>query len=632
LSIDYEVDEDTRLVGFAPEKRSIFGNYYGIYGSRYDGFDWDDREDVCKPAYYHPGRFLCQNLISSNLGVIAKQNDDRSTMVLVTDILSGLPVSGAEVKLYDYQQQALATKSTDGNGRVVVETDYQPAFVTVNQGSDVGYLKLDYETNLSMSRFDVAGVAASGGIKGAFYSERGVWRPGDSVYLNFVLENRLLKLPPDYPISFELYDAQGRLRKQETARPAAGDIYPLYFNTDADDPTGNWRAVVQLGGQTFSKNLKIETVKPNRLKIDLDFNGQPLSAANRTVNLDADWLHGAPAKGLDADVQLQLRQSYASFDQWPGFYFQDPARRLYSDNNQMVFEGALNSEGEASFSMPNLGDRLPGLLTASFKTRVFEPGGNFSVDNIRTDYVPYTHLAGLRLPENRWGSHELIIGEETDLELAAIDPEGKGANDRELDVGVYRIEWRYWWQDNNDNVSRFNSSRHEQAIFTGSVTTSGGGKASLPVTVSDWGRYLVRVCDRASGHCAGGYFYAGSPDYADVDKSSASLLQLRADQENYATGERVKISIPASEGGMILVSLENSEGVLATEWIQAKSGENEYSFIADKRMLPTVYANVMLLQPHSQSINDRPIRMYGVMPIQIEDPTTHITPLIAAAD
>ena len=49
-------------------------------------------------------------------------------------------------------------------------------------------------------------------------------------------------------------------------------------------------------------------------------------------------------------------------------------------------------------------------------------------------------------------------------------------------------------------------------------------------------------------------------------------------------------------------------------------------------MAPNVYVNVSLLQPHAQTINDLPIRMYGVLPIIIEDKNTVLKPVINMAD
>ncbi|MEO9210815.1 MAG: alpha-2-macroglobulin family protein, partial [Ginsengibacter sp.] len=63
-------------------------------------------------------------------------------------------------------------------------------------------------------------------------------------------------------------------------------------------------------------------------------------------------------------------------------------------------------------------------------------------------------------------------------------------------------------------------------------------------------------------------------------------------------------------------------------WVDTKAGETIVTFKADKDMSPNIYANVSLLQPHSQTVNDLPIRMYGVIPILVEDKNTHLKPVI----
>ncbi|MEM7572943.1 MAG: MG2 domain-containing protein [Bacteroidota bacterium] len=631
ITNQYTVDDEPPLVGYEQDDRTFLNAYNGVYGYIRDA-DWDDRQDACHPYYYNSDRFVSRNLISSNLGVIAKRNEDRSTMVLVTDLITARPVNGAIVSLFDAQQQQLASLITDADGQVGTLTDYEPAYVIVKKDGDAGYLELESDNLLSMSKFNVSGVTARAGVKGAFYAERGVWRPGDRVYLNFVLEDRLAKLPPSYPLEFELVDSRGRSREKRSIRAEVGDIYPLHFDTDPDDPTGNWRAIVRIGGQTFYRTLKIETIKPNRLKIDLDFNDAPLSPRNRRVGLNAAYLHGAPARELGADVNWEVRADYSGFEDWPQYSWHDPARRQRNYTTNEIFDGQLDAEGNTSFEIPTLSEAMSGPMRAAFKTRVYEPGGNFSVDNISTDYRPYAVLAGLRLPRNRWGGKEMNRNQDNTIELATINPDGTAAGGRNLSVGVYRVDWRYWWQDNNDNVSRFNSTQHHQALSKGDVQTNGQGKANYTVRVSDWGRYLVRICDTQSGHCTGDYFYAGSPNRDGMDREAASILQLRTDKTEYANGEEVELTIPGSQGGMALVSLENSTGVVETHWLQMKSGENSFRFKADERMVPTVYANVTLVQPYEQTINDRPIRLYGVVGIGVVNPETRLEPTIATAE
>jgi uncharacterized protein YfaS (alpha-2-macroglobulin family) len=49
-------------------------------------------------------------------------------------------------------------------------------------------------------------------------------------------------------------------------------------------------------------------------------------------------------------------------------------------------------------------------------------------------------------------------------------------------------------------------------------------------------------------------------------------------------------------------------------------------------MAPNVYAYVSVIQPHAQSINDMPVRLYGVVPVMIEDPGSRLSPKIDVAD
>ena len=42
--------------------------------------------------------------------------------------------------------------------------------------------------------------------------------------------------------------------------------------------------------------------------------------------------------------------------------------------------------------------------------------------------------------------------------------------------------------------------------------------------------------------------------------------------------------------------------------------------------------NVTLLQPHAQTKNDLPIRLYGIIPIKVENPQTKLQPVLTMAD
>lgn len=620
--------------------RSIMDFYYGPDGYTGD-YDYEKRQDPCAREYYHSERFVQRNVISSNLGIIAKQGAGGEVWVAVTDLRTTDPISGAKVDLYDFQNQLIGQSSTDGQGLTTLTSKGQPFLAIVQKGRQRGYLRLADNDALPLTRFDVAGATAQKGLKGLLYAERGVWRPGDSIFLNFMLADPSQRLPAQYPISLELYNARGQLVERRTAARQVAGIYPLPLATRPDDPTGNWRVKVKAGGAVFERALKIETVKPNRLKIDLGFaDNQVLDPTGGSVatTLSAEWLTGNAGSNLRAVVEVELQNYVAQFSRFTNFSFQDPLTRLEQTGLRTIFEGQLDGAGKANISADLLsGTAAPGLLQANFRTRVFETGGDFSNDFQRVVYSPFPAYAGVAIPRNDYGEPQIAVGKSGQLRFAAVDAKGNPLAGRQLKAQLFRVEWRWWWDQDDNNMSSYNAGSTMVPLQTTTLTTNARGEATWRVTPKEWGRYLVRVSDEAGGHSGGDYLYVGYPWYdgsntEQVDREAAAMLNFRADKTKYQVGETVRLSIPGGKAGRMLIALENGSRIIKTFWAKSTAGENEVSFKVTPDMGPTLYANVALIQPHSQVFNDLPIRLYGVLGLEIVNPATQLHPALEVAE
>ncbi|NRA52496.1 MAG: hypothetical protein HRU12_25485, partial [Phaeodactylibacter sp.] len=427
----------------AGELKSIMNNWYG-FGGYYEDYNWSDRDDPCKPAYYNSNRFVQRNVIASNVGLLAKAAGAGSCVIYATDLRTAQPLSGVELEFYDYQQQLISSGTTDGDGQFQANLAREPFVVVAKNGQEQGYLRMQDGDALSLSKFDVEGSVSQKGLKGFLYADRGVWRPGDSVFLNLILEDALGNLPETYPVSFELRDPRGQIHEARKVTNSVPKVYPLHFATAQDANTGIWRATVKAGGATFSKSLRIETVKPNRIKINFDFGAKEINSANApfTPTLQANWLHGAPASVLNTKIEAQLQSTNTTFSSRSGYEFDDPARS-FSMEPTTIWEGTLDESGTAKPSLVLSNQKeLPGKLTASFQTRVFERGGGFSTDNHSLVYHPYESYAGLSIPTNKYGSKRIILNEETGIPFTVVDTEGKPIANRKLSIGLYRVEWR----------------------------------------------------------------------------------------------------------------------------------------------------------------------------------------------
>lgn len=110
------------------------------------------------------------------------------------------------------------------------------------------------------------------------------------------------------------------------------------------------------------------------------------------------------------------------------------------------------------------------------------------------------------------------------------------------------------------------------------------------------------------------------------------MLNFSTDKETYNTGETVKITFPSSEKGRALITLETGTKVIKKFTVDTKAGQTEFKFVTTDDMAPNVFVHITLLQPHANTMNDAPIRLYGVAPIMVEDPKTHLQPIISMAD
>ncbi|QEC53300.1 hypothetical protein EDD80_10335 [Anseongella ginsenosidimutans] len=611
------------------------------FWSRYDqyypyGFDWKERDNPCNDAYYNKRRWATKNVIASNLGLIVKRGAGNSILVSVTDILTAKPMEGVELELLDYQQQVLERGKSDGEGLARFETGRKPFLLIARKGEQRGYLKLDDGSSLPLSRFDVGGGEVQQGLKGYIYGERGVWRPGDSLFLTFMLEDKAGRLPAAHPVIFEVFNPRGQLYLRTVRNESDNGFYAFPFATGQDAPTGNWTAKVKVGGAEFSKSLKIETIMPNRLKIDLDFgeNKSLSKAGMQVVHLSSRWLFGGTAQNLKASVDAYLSHQGTAFGQYNGYSFDDPAA-AFSPELVKIFEGKLDAKGHVSFTPKiTVGNTAPGVLKANFLVKVFEPGGNFSMDRVSLPYHAYNSYVGVKIPEGESFSGFLVTGKNHPVDIVNLDTEGKLlSGSRKVKVSLYKVQWRWWWDENGDDLSNFAQDSYNKLLQEEEITLQNGrAKWNLRVEYPEWGRYLLRVKDLESGHITGETLYIDWPGWnermRDEHPTEAAMLSFTANKERFQVGEEVVLTIPSSEGGRCLVSIESGSKVIRTFWTDTQKGQTVFKFKAEKEMAPNVYVNVSLLQPHSQTLNDLPIRMYGVIPILVEAPETILKPAI----
>ncbi|MGB1313686.1 MAG: alpha-2-macroglobulin family protein [Bizionia paragorgiae] len=638
---DEYYEDDTSIYNeLSPEEENLREeNYWDnlTYNYRSNNYNWNERNNPCHDAYYNQNREVAQNLIASNLGVIVKKGANNNYLFAVTNLLNTQVEPNALVTLYNFQQQEITSKKTNTNGIATIDTKSRAAFAVITKGNNTTYVKLDDGNSLSLSKFDVSGNQLQRGLKGYIYGERGVWRPGDSLYLSFILDDNANKLPKGHPVKMEVTDPNGKLVYKNSSSHPVNSFYTFTVPTSTESKTGNWNAKVSVGGAHFYKPLKVETVKPNRLKLKVDFTDAILTS-RKPLNgtLQVNWLHGAPAKQVKAEIKAKFSNAYQPFPKYKKYTFSDPSRR-FSSEEISIFESQVNADGFAKIDNTlAIGKNAPGMLNVQFLARAFENGGDFSMDAFTKKYAPYASFVGLQSPEGKaYGSY--FTDQNHTFDIITVDNQGQPIQQNNLEVKVYKVEWRWWWNSSEDNLSKYTTSAYHKPFMETVVNTDTNGKAQFKINVpeEESGRYLIRVSDPKNGHATGrtAYFYKNWwTKQPSADKEAAKMLVFAADKENYTVGETAKITFPSGTAGRALVSIENGTEVLDHIWVETSKGETVVDIPITKNMTPNVFVNISLLQPHATTANDLPLRLYGVIPLLVEDKNTKLEPEIKMPD
>lgn len=96
----------------------------------------------------------------------------------------------------------------------------------------------------------------------------------------------------------------------------------------------------------FPQSLRIETVKPNRLKINLKLPEKAIQASTKEipVMLTSTWLTGATASRLKTKVEMSLSKVNTQFKNYGQYIFNNPATEFTTVKTMYSMEHWMRKE------------------------------------------------------------------------------------------------------------------------------------------------------------------------------------------------------------------------------------------------------------------------------------------------
>ena len=571
-------------------------------------------------------------------------NFSPEAMVWVRDIHKGSGVSGAEVSLVRKSGKSVARCRTDGEGGCSLkisadEFDSAAPFALIaRKGDDLTYLRF--------SDLEITPDTAVGGepwqlgkdeaaYRAAVYTDRGVYRPGDTAHVSAVLRGGDHMAPPaGLRVEYELKDPSYNAVRTQVVETDANGLVNLDLPFHDFARTGRWTVSLAVAGRNVgSASFNVEEFVPERMKVTGSSPEQRfLSSDPVPVEVDARWLFGGSAKGSRVEIACALRATSIELPGHEGFQF--GLARIDEDSIPTIalgmVDGELDDDGHTSLNCP-AGDDAAGRLGAAevlADISVFEGQSGRTTDTrVRTRVHPAGHYIGSRASTDKAES-----GVPVRLDGRIVSPEGRlltsGGVD-EVSLEIVRLDEEYgWWWDEEDSSSAYRRLLRRSPVERLTLPVSDGEFSyswTPPTNAAGYLFVFEAGGARTEHHLDGaGRRYRWSPRDSSVDQTPRARrptpLRVRLPEEA-RVGASVTAKVDAPYSGRMLWTVETDHVVRHT-WADVIPGDVEWSFPIEE-FQPNVYVTAFLIKdPHLESAEAFiPDRAYGAasLPIVPED-------------
>jgi uncharacterized protein YfaS (alpha-2-macroglobulin family) len=602
----------------------------------YDDYSWEKNQDPCNISYYAYKQPAQRLLICSDYSIIAKKagNNYHVAVNTLRDLKS---VSGADVSIYDLQAEKTGQSSTNKDGMTTLPgTGKNGVVLKISKDNKTTYLSLDEADSNPLTEYDISGELSETDTEIFAYTDRNVWRPGDSIFCSVMLNVKNAEIPDGLPLVCSFINPDNVQIHQQIVpvKPADKQIYSFVFHTSPSSKTGRYRWVIKWGNKTLRRNIQVETIKPNTIETVFDFEGMDNNVVYNYVitgTLKSQYLTGFAAGNTKIKAVGKYYLHNKPFPDYSQYAFTIPGNGM--DGNIELFDLNTDREGTASFS-PDYDFKMangPGNLQMEIESII--EGGGSNKEGKAVKISPFeSYIGAERKLGSAWaGNH--TFKENIEINLVRLDKKGKLSTVSEpVNYTIYKhIE--HWWIDKYrlQNWGNFKSDEYWSQLRSGETSLSGKGVLKLNKGSLQKGAYKVVMEDVNSGHMTA-VFFSVYDGLETIPGKEAHLLELVTEKDEYEAGESISMLVPEIAGAKALISIERGKEIIEQFWYDVKGGINEINIKTNENWAPNAYIHVTMVQPYRKLDNDFPMRLYGVKSIKLKGKTKPLTPVIEIAE
>ncbi|ODA66378.1 hypothetical protein A7A08_02776 [Methyloligella halotolerans] len=566
-----------------------------------------------------------QWFIVSDLGLTAYSGDD-GIHAFVNSLATTEPVGDVELRLIARNNEVLARVNTDEAGRATFapgltrgEGGLAPAMLVASQkGVDYGFLSLK-GSPFDLTDRGVEGRALPGALDAFVFTERGVYRTGETVHVTALLRDAVGEAVLNTPLTLVVTRPDGVEYKRQVVQDEGIGGRDLDVPIIGSAPTGTWRVAAYAdpkGDAIGDASFLVEDYVPDRLEFDLA-SASPAIAPREPaeITVDGRFLYGAPASGLPLEGEVTISEA-AERPGFAGYQFGPNADEDSGASTEiMPLEElpATDKSGKATFpvtlrNVPDTGHPME----AKIAVRMSELGGRAVERDITLPITPDDAMIGVK-PLFKEAS--LADGAQAEFQIAMVGPDGAPQEAKGLEWQLLKIDSKYQWYRQNGYWS-YEPIKVTRRVASGTVDAAADMPAKIGAPVT-WGRYRLEVSSpEASGPFTTIGFDAGF--YAEASADTPDFLEVALDKSEYRPGDTMTVAVTARSAGQVSLAVMGTGKLLATKTEDVEQGTAQIPLEVGEDWGTGAYVVATLRRPLETEAKRMPGRSMGLAYFSID--------------
>jgi len=564
-----------------------------------------------------------QWFIVSDVGLTAFTGKD-GIHVFVRSLASAMPAAGVEVRLVARDNEILTSKRTDDSGHIHFDPGFSrgtggvaPGLAVAEDGrGDYGFLDLEANA-FDLTDRGVKGRAATAALDALVYTERGVYRSGETVFITALLRNGLGNGVPSVPLTLVVKRPDGveykRVQTEDQGDGGRSFALPLLPGST----TGTWRVAAfadPKAGPVGQTSFLVEDYVPERLEFSLTSRAAARGGEPLEIAAQARYLYGAPGANLEITGEVEIDAAVQSpLPALKGFTVGLQDEPFDKTSTEIEEAATTDATGAAKILVPIPEAAAPRPLEAKIILRAGEPGGRAVERTLVLPILPKGGLIGVKK-----NFTALSDGAAASFDVIAVDADGVRVARKGVAWSLYRISNNYQWYraDGRWNFERVKSSKR---VAEGKIDIGLAAPAKI-TSIIGLGQYRL---DLASGNATdlptSLAFETGWSGEASTQ--TPDLLDVSLDKANYKPGEELRLRIASRFTGTATVAIIG-ESLNTLTTLDLKEGDTTTAIPVKGNWGAGAYAVVLAYRPLDKAANRMPGRAIGLAWFAI-DPQAH---------